>query len=1188
MVAYRSTATATNPATTSASSITITKPSGTVDGDYMVLVTNAAEAAVVTAPAGWILLESAVVTGSGISSSLYMKKAASEGANYVVSFSGGATSCSGSITTFSGTAGIDTWFWADNGSIDPSFGTNIVPSRTALGYHILVWTDTTIDTGTAAGSFTELFDVGQFNTGSTIVRGMAGYRSNATVTAGASITYPSIDMTNSITASTQWVVAMADVVPTNESWASTGIAVEMNINGTWTDVTNDVRYDQSVAITRGTDTQGGQVNPSTATFTLDNRSGNYSTENPNSSYYGYLNYNTQCRISKAYGTVAMVTPGYDDQKKSASRPVDRFRALSTSAMNVTGDLDVRVDCEPETWKQSQVLMAKHNIVPLGGPGNTLSSWIFYLDSEGIPHLYWMENVGGLNLTHNIKATSVVPSNIRQAIRVTLDINNGASGNTVAFYTSDTISGSWTQLGTSVITSGVTTINFSDSALTIGATEPLLDTAFVYDQEAANSSPQPGTFTGRVYAAQLLNGIAGSALANPDFTAQTTGSYSFTDAAGNLWIGYNNAVCSNRRYRHHGEITAWPQTKDTSNNEAWVDIESSGVLQREQQGDNPVSSALYRFYTNPEGIYQTSPGPYSNFGSQGPFYPIGYWPLEDETAALQVASGLTLGTPGKVKGVPTFADNDSFDSSKAIINLKASSSITFPVNAPNSGSFAVEFLLYPPSGITNGAVIARFITTGADKIIELVYSGTNQMTLNTYDVNHTLIHTSGAFTSHTFSSPHNRYSLFAWTTNGTIELYEENISAGIATNISLFSMATSGNVGKLTSIILNPNGTMDGVYMGHVAVFDGTSSDTYPYGSGYDYIPPFDALLGTPGELSAARAKRIVQQADMVPYSIGDNGVALGVQHVSTLMDSVRDSQKSDGGFVYEPRNILGLGYRTLKSMYNAPAILSLNYATADLSGTFLPVKDNLGVVNDLTVHRVDGSSSRYVQTTGRLSVSRPPTGIGRYSSSIDLSLDTDDQTASQASWRVFLGTLNKLKVNQLTIALENARISATADKITRFYSADIGDSISISNLPASIQPDQMLQQIVGYSEVFDQFQHMITFNTIPGEGYAIGTDTAAATSATQSKADSTSTTLAGTMTTTSTSRTVTIASGSALWTTSGVAFDIIVSGERMTVTAVSGSSSPQTFTVTRSVNGVVKTHASGETVSLFKPAITAL
>ena len=66
--------------------------------------------------------------------------------------------------------------------------------------------------------------------------------------------------------------------------------------------------------------------------------------------------------------------------------------------------------------------------------------------------------------------------------------------------------------------------------------------------------------------------------------------------------------------------------------------------------------------------------------------------------------------------------------------------------------------------------------------------------------------------------------------------------------------------------------------------------------------------------------------------------------------------------------------------------------------------------------------------------------------------------------------------------------------------------------------------------------------------------------------------------------------GSPLWTTSAgdFPFDINIGGEQITVTNITGASSPQTFTVTRSVNGVVKAQSSGADVRLFFPMILAV
>jgi hypothetical protein len=59
------------------------------------------------------------------------------------------------------------------------------------------------------------------------------------------------------------------------------------------------------------------------------------------------------------------------------------------------------------------------------------------------------------------------------------------------------------------------------------------------------------------------------------------------------------------------------------------------------------------------------------------------------------------------------------------------------------------------------------------------------------------------------------------------------------------------------------------------------------------------------------------------------------------------------------------------------------------------------------------------------------------------------------------------------------------------------------------------------------------------------------------------------------------------WVDTELPWDITIGGERMTVTAISGTA-PQTFTVTRAVNGVEKSHAIAASVELAEPARLAL
>jgi hypothetical protein len=58
-----------------------------------------------------------------------------------------------------------------------------------------------------------------------------------------------------------------------------------------------------------------------------------------------------------------------------------------------------------------------------------------------------------------------------------------------------------------------------------------------------------------------------------------------------------------------------------------------------------------------------------------------------------------------------------------------------------------------------------------------------------------------------------------------------------------------------------------------------------------------------------------------------------------------------------------------------------------------------------------------------------------------------------------------------------------------------------------------------------------------------------------------------------------------LWSHADGDYPVRVAGEVMTVTAVTGTTSPQMFTVTRAINTVAKQHLAGEAVELDLPAV---
>jgi len=187
-----------------------------------------------------------------------------------------------------------------------------------------------------------------------------------------------------------------------------------------------------------------------------------------------------------------------------------------AALDIVGDIDLRADVNLTTWQQQTRFIAKYNTT-----GNQ-RGYALGVQSNGQLLMLWSTN--GVN---ELTAFSTVSLNNagRLAVRATLDVDNGAAGNTVTFYTAPTIDGLWTQLGTPIVQGGVTSIFSNTAVAEVGS----------LSAGTINLAPE------FVYAAEIRNGINGAAVANPNFSAQPAGTGSFVDAAGRTWTMNGSAA-----------------------------------------------------------------------------------------------------------------------------------------------------------------------------------------------------------------------------------------------------------------------------------------------------------------------------------------------------------------------------------------------------------------------------------------------------------------------------------------------------------------------------------------------------------------------------------------------------------------------------------------------------------------------
>ncbi|WP_062441243.1 hypothetical protein [Herbidospora daliensis] len=900
--------------------------------------------------------------------------------------------------------------------------------------------------------------------------------------------------------------------------------IEIYVDGDWEDITDDVllRENGQISISRGRRDEGDKTDPSAMDLQVNNAGGQYSPRNPLSPLYGLIGRNTPVRMSVNEGAAYLYVQG-GTGNTGVTTP-------DASALDITGDIDVRIDARLDNWVTSGSLLA----VDLIGKFTTTSnqrSW-FMQARDGRPYFEWSAN-GTATLSAHCSVEPPIPPGRRQAWRITLDVSNGSGGYTVAFYYAATLSGSWTLLEEVVTTSGTTSIFNSTSQVRIGGATNI---AFL----------KP---LGEFYGAEIRNGIGGSAVANPDFTAQTVAAASFADAAGRTWTVASGSALTNRRTRFVGEIPAWPSEWDVTGNDVWVDMTAAGIGRRLGQGQSALSSTLRRGLTA-----ATSTVP-----------PVAYWPCEDSERAESISSGVG-GLPMSIAGTPNLAGFSGFLASDPIPVMGDACFYGRIAAYAITGQTQVRWLLAVPSGgATVGQPIIRFITTGSIVRWELVYGTGGSLRLFGYSPDGGATVDSGAI-SYAVNGQLLRITIGLTQSGGNVNWEFATMSAVTGAGFVTSGTANSQTVGRVTTIWAAPDRGLTNTAIGHISLQTSVTSI-------YDLA---DETRGWLREPAGSRIARLCAE-NGITAAVTGTGTLMGEQLPATLSTLIQDAADADHGVLTELRTQLGYGYGVRQGRYNQPVSLALDYAQGHISPPFKPLDDDSELTNDVTVSRSSGGSARAEKTSGPNSVLAPPLGAGRYDAPVTLNLARDLHCADQAGWLLHLGAWDEARYPTLTIDL-----GANPDLIEEVAALDSGDRITIANLPPWLPPGLADLIIDGYSETIDSFRWLWTANLSPARPWDVALYGTGRYGTAGSQLNSSATSSA-------TSLSVATTSGPR-WTTDAgeMPFDIVIGGERMTVTAISGTSSPQTFTVTRSVNGVVKAHGSAAPVELFQPAIRAL
>lgn len=905
------------------------------------------------------------------------------------------------------------------------------------------------------------------------------------------------------------------------------IRTEFALGGVWTDVSADVYLRDAMQITRGKPDLGTIADPSSLSFTINNKGGLYSRRNAESPLYGLLGQNTPVRVSIPSGGDHYLQLEYAaGQSVSAADPA-----------SLVVDIDARVEMEADWYSpRRQGVIGKWDA---GAESWLMEIWggalYFWTSSDG------EESDGGYNFYG--ASLPVLPE--RAAVRITYSAANSAGDRETRFYWATSLEGPWTEF--SVVTlAGPRPIFDGGAALRIGITDP-----------TTSSGPGRLPVSGRVLRAEVRSSIDGPVVAAPDFRALPAGITAFTDSEGLAWSLEGTAEIRDREDRFVGEISSWPLEWSTDDVDVWTPVQASGILRRMGQGQKALDSTLRRRI--PSGN------------------PVAYWPFEEQAEATRAYSPISGVRPATAAGVE-YAQWDSLPSSSPLPRLTKDGSLFAPVPAFASGAWQVEFVYFadgkvPPASGPDAPIIA-YNTNGTLRYWDLhmregraILRGRAWPKDATPVVEHFIDIGSDVFTEWTrlrFWVRDNGDNTFTY----RLDWQDVGGSAGGV------SHSSAGTCGSVISVTADWGPLTEGWAFGHLAVFPAADVSVMD-GSDNAYI----------GENAGTRIYRLSdeeslsvtrQPGPLVPELVG-------YQRPDTLLNLLEAAADADGGILSEDPRRIGLRYRDRSTLYTQDPALTLSYTEPGLGPDIRPVDDDSDVRNDVTVTRDGGSSARAVLETGPLSVQPPPNGIGLYDAAYTVSLANDTQPEQHAYWRLHLGTYDGARYPQVTVMLHKPGAEVLIPAVLALRE---GDKIRLTDLPKWVSTVPVDLIVNGWSELLEPYRWEVTFNCAPGGPWNL----AQADHPEYSRAGTDGTVLDEPVTATDTVLTARVTAGP-MWTTDPAFFPLPISvgGEEMQVTAVSAPvDGTFTMTVQRSVNGVVKSHAAGAAVTLAHPSIASL
>lgn len=903
---------------------------------------------------------------------------------------------------------------------------------------------------------------------------------------------------------------------------------ELFVGSSWRDITGEMRHtnDDPVALSRVRPSEYGDVPPQRCEIKLDNKSGDFSPRNPLGDWYGTLGLNTPLRA-----VVRVARDTFDG------------RTVSNGWGTSSGG---------DAWSVHQNGGTVADFAVAGGLGT--------------------HTVGAATTYRHSYLASVLHRNVDVSATVTLPFSNVTGANVEPCnLTLRGVSTSDYYLVRVVITTteAVTVQLMHANGTTYGSAV----TVTGLTHTAAQSLAVRGQMEGQTFRAKVWAYVA---TLDDDGNVVSTGEPHDWHVTGHVadaprfgWVGVRTGAATGntnvsfvasyndfevRVPRFAGEVSEWPADWDITGNDAWVDIEAYGILRRLGEGEELARSAPRAYI------------PTSDAGL------VAYWPLEDgplSTSGAPVVGVNSMILTSDLSPTQHFGQGPMGPFLAPCLKLHGGTDrITGWVDSPSGASSewtvdhvraggrdTTTILTIDVQGIV-GVVAARqwlveFLSASSE--VRITAPGGTNWTVSVSD-----FYDDGAHHFRVFLEQDGADVRWWLDADGT------NIGSNVAAGMTLTN--------PYSVQILDQTNHTNPFACGHIAVYVGSRPLV-------DFATP---VLGWPNERALDRMIRLCAEND-IPFAYWgdpDDTPLMGPQSVKTVLQLLRECADTDLGSLYETRGTIGLAYRARATVYNQEPLLTLPLSALRSAK---PVDDPRATRNSVTVRQSMGAEYQVEKTTGTLSTAAPGSGgVGRYGRPATVNVAAAAQLPDIGGWLLHLGTVDEARYPQIVLSRTRSEVLAESAEL---LALDADDRLVITDALLAGTYDDISQLVRGYTEELGPNVHRFRLNCAPASPYEVirVEDTA------RDKVDSGSSRLAALVNSSATTLSVATDNVYDLWATgTGKSIPILVGGEEMTVTEISGSSSPQTFTVTRQVNGVEKGHAADSTVRLFRRAIPAL